>query len=124
MNHCISLDLNQSCGARDAGNLKVSGETTMNKSYAKGYRFEIRVRNYLRSLGYLVFRQGKSSFPDLICISKHKSFVIECKVNKYICAEERRKLDEITKDCNAYIAYNDKGKIKFCTHWYEDFELS
>ena len=40
----------------------------MNKNYRRGYTFEKRVQKFLESIGYLVIRQGKSSFPDLIAI--------------------------------------------------------
>ena len=39
-----------------------------NKNYQKGYNFERKVKRFLEKGGWVVFRQGKSSFPDLICI--------------------------------------------------------
>ena len=53
-----------------------------NRNYLIGYRFEIRCRKKLESLGWWVARQGKSAFPDLICLKKGESFLGECKASK------------------------------------------
>lgn len=92
----------------------------MNKSYAKGRRFEWRVRDYLRKNGYFVVRQAKSAFPDLIAFNDEEVLVIECKWNGNLSSSEILKMTSIwAKICghNAFykfiLASNVKGKIKF-----------
>ena len=64
-----------------------------NRSYQKGYRWERRVKAYFEGLGCVVFRQGKSRFPDLLVFSgkdrKIPVFFVECKWNKYLSKKER-----------------------------------
>jgi len=72
-----------------------------NPSYKKGYRFELRVKKYLEDKGYIVIRQGKSAFPDLIAINiKHNlPFImfVECKVNGYLPKNDREKFKKLYK---------------------------
>jgi Holliday junction resolvase - archaeal type len=72
-------------------------------SYRKGARFERRVRKILESSGWFVGRQGKSAFPDLIClkrdIDKTTIMLAECKVNRSdITKEEREKLRKLSEE--------------------------
>jgi len=87
-----------------------------NYSRAKGYRFEQKVKHFLITEGFFCVRQGKSAFPDLVAINKKQVYLIECKVNKYISKEERKKLIEYEKKYSIIplIAYNDNGKVEFC----------
>lgn len=97
----------------------------VNKNYAKGYRFEVRVKKHLESKGWTVFRQGKSAFPDLIAIKNGNVILVECKNHKrfnlqkpfasLMSEEERtRALDLIKNTKVAFIlAYNYKTRI----HW-------
>ncbi len=86
-----------------------------NFSRAKGYRFEQKVKHLLSSEGFFCVRQGKSAFPDLVAINK-KTYLIECKVNKYISKQEREALIDYEKKYNIIpiIAYNNNGKVEFC----------
>ena len=48
--------------------------------YAKGRRFEYKVRDFLRSKNCYVSRSAKSSFPDLIVVTNEGvPFFVECK---------------------------------------------
>ena len=102
----------------------------VNKNYRIGYNFERRVKKVLEKAGCIVFRQGKSKFPDLICIIKKghivviegqmfvtfgwgQCFIVECKVNKYLDAKEKAEAKELAKHVNFFVAYRKNRKIKF-----------
>lgn len=106
------------------------------KSYRKGYLFEIRVKKLLEKKGWTVFRQSKSSFPDLICLKSTNHFcslldrechrrtteiqLIECKVDKSgITNDERQKLKELAErigiECFGVLAYRNGRKVRFET---------
>lgn len=83
---------------------------------AKGYRFERKVKNLLSNQGFFCVRQGKSAFPDLVVIGRDKTYLVECKVKKYISREEKEKLKEYKDKYNIIplIAYNRNRKVVFC----------
>ena len=86
------------------------------KSYRKGYRFETRVRKQLEALGYTVFRQGKSAFPDLICFKRGREpMLVECKVNRTdLSSEELERLLHLALNLQpmaAYIAYRQNHTV-------------
>jgi len=98
----------------------------MNTSYRKGYRFELQVKKHLEGEGWTVFRQGKSAFPDLICLQhgkiayekQHNPYIrfVECKVNRNQFSEEERKTfvelgDKLGVSC--LLAYRKNREIKF-----------
>ena len=86
----------------------------MNKAYREGYLLENKVKKYLESFGYIVFRQAKSSFPDLIAITQGgRILLIECKVNGRISKKELERAYELHCKTGAtfVLAYNDGGKI-------------
>ncbi len=102
----------------------------MNKSYAIGYRFEQRVKKYMKNKGWNVLRQAKSAFPDLLCW-RHKGYIlegnikndkyiyeivfIECKCNKYLNKEEKEKAIKIIKNeqcSHFYVAHRKKYSRK------------
>ena len=89
----------------------------VNRSYRKGYRFEVRVKKYLEERGYKVFRSAGSKPLDLIALSKDKIFFIECKVNvsRSMLRKSGEKLIQIAKGTPArpIIAYRDGNKIRF-----------
>lgn len=91
-----------------------------NYSRAKGYRFEQKVKHLLTNQGFFCVRQGRSVFPDLVAINK-KTYLIECKVNKYISKQEREVLLDYEKKYNIIplIAYNNNGKVEFCSLEYK-----
>ena len=70
----------------------------MNKSYRIGYVFERKVKKFLEDeYGDIVFRQGKSRFPDLIDITTLGEVAfIECKVNGRLSDEEIKRALELT----------------------------
>jgi len=84
-----------------------------NKSYQKGYRFQQRVKKYLENLGYFVMISPKSRFPDGIALKSEKSFLFECKWNKYLSKEEKEKARELVEkhDVSFVVFWNNKGKI-------------
>lgn len=69
----------------------------VNRSYRKGYNFERRVKQFLEREGYLVMRNAKSRFPDGLAVRKGDIFLYECKVNKYLSKEEKKKAKELKK---------------------------
>lgn len=98
--------------------------------------FERRVKRYLEEEGWTVFRQGKSSFPDLICLRATNYFcplmnlechrvttevqLVECKVDRSgITNDERRRLKELSDsigiECFGVFAYRKGRKIRFET---------
>lgn len=82
----------------------------VNKSYAKGYRFEKRVQKHIQAGGWLVFRQGKSAFPDLICIKDGVLVFVECKMNKYLSKNEKAEATKLSKHAPFFVAYRDKKR--------------
>lgn len=63
-----------------------------------GITFERRVIKHLEKHGYFVIRSGKSKFPDGIGVHKNGCVVLfECKVNKYLSKEEKKRAKEITE---------------------------
>ena len=90
------------------------------KSYRKGYRFEKEVQKWFEERGYLVFRQGKSKFPDLIAIPRKDccpsaARLIECKYNKKPTKEEIEKLIALEEKYNVitWFAIKEKGERDF-----------
>lgn len=64
-----------------------------NKRYIKGRKFEYRVKNYLESCGYLVFRTaGSHGIADLIAFNGDSvPFLIQCKAGEGI--ETKKEMD-------------------------------
>jgi len=94
-----------------------------NKSYIKGYRFEMRVKKDLERAGFYVIRQGKSRFPDLICFPPNgigKTTVVECKCSKdSFRGDDATRLVETAHKIGALpvLAFKDKrGHIKYRTY--------
>ena len=83
-----------------------------NKSYLIGYRFENRVKKHLEKEGFVVFRQGKSAFPDLICLSEDGTMLVECKVGKYLSKKEKERAKELAVLCPFIVAHRVKGRIE------------
>lgn len=96
-----------------------------NKAYQKGYRFECRVRNYYKKLGYYVRRSYASKgIEDLIAIKARdcmtsEVLLIQCKHNRrYIPLSKKEKTALIQLSVKTggipIHAYSDeKGHIQF-----------
>jgi len=75
-----------------------------NKNYLKGYRFERQVKEEWEKKGFHVFRQGKSAFPDLICIRNNNGkeiVLIECKADGgrgYLTPDERERAKDLINE--------------------------
>lgn len=95
-----------------------------NKSYQKGYRFQLRVKKHLEKAGFYVQINPKSRFPDGIAVSfvksiqEHSIFLFECKDtgSSYISKDEQKRARDLF---NKYhlpfrVYWNNKGKID----WY------
>jgi Holliday junction resolvase len=91
----------------------------MNTPYKKGYRFQRRVKKYLESLGWQVIVRPKSKFPDLHCWKKDDIMdtalwviiEVECKMNKYLSKDEKKKAEAIKKrGIPFYVAWKDKKR--------------
>jgi len=90
-----------------------------NKSFRKGYNFELRVKKYLEKKGYLVIRQGGSKFPDLIAIpgrdiKRSQVLAIECKTGN-LRTEERFGLKALEDRfrLKAIVATKQKRRLVF-----------
>jgi len=85
-----------------------------NKNYLKGYRFEKKTQKYLENIGYITYRQAKSSFPDIIAIKKGETVLVECKVNGKLSRKEKENAKEIYEITGIIfmLAYNENGKVK------------
>lgn len=95
------------------------------KNYEIGRRFEYRVQNFFRKLGYYVNRSYASKgLVDLIAIPPaakvgfyNQTLGIQAKANGYVKPTERESL-ESCKDkwqMTILIAWNEKHKLKFRT---------
>ena len=91
-----------------------------NKNYISGRNFEYRVKKYLESKGYLVFRTaGSHSIADLIVFPRTpgKPVLIQCKHTGIISKKE--KLTMVLKahphNCLCILARMDKRKLVFTT---------
>lgn len=90
----------------------------MNKAYAKGRRFEYRVKEFLEKKGYIVLRQAKSSFPDLFAIKLKRNGnydikLIECRIDGYVKADEKIRLNNLARRIKAkpFIAKKSGRKL-------------
>ena len=88
--------------------------------YRRGYNFEMRTKRHLEKEGYLVWRNPKSKFPDLIAIMPPTEeyglevIFVECKVGKYLSKEEKLKAQGFIKLGFPFmVAYRDGRKLKF-----------
>jgi Holliday junction resolvase len=83
--------------------------------YKRGYAFERRVRLRLEKEGWFVVRQGKSAFPDLVCLKKGAIMFVECKVDGYLNPSDRKRLAEISTEvgAEAVLASRAGGRIIF-----------
>ena len=84
--------------------------------YAKGRRFEYRVRDAFRQNGYVVIRAAQSKPIDLVCLKGGKSVLVECKTEKSFLG--RRKRDELvslaaTAGTKLLVAMRKKRKLVF-----------
>ena len=97
-----------------------------NKNYVRGRQFEYRCMAFFRKLGYYVMRSYASKgLLDIVCIPPknqkegyyNETIGIQAKLNGYVKPEERDmlKFSEPKWQMKIYIAWNDKGKLKFRT---------
>lgn len=94
----------------------------MNPFYAKGRRFEHKVRDLFESQGYFVARQAKSSFPDLIALKPQEVVFIECKAGGSLPKNDRIKIQNLRQKLNSnyyklFVATNNKGKVELEQKW-------
>jgi len=87
-------------------------------AYRKGRRLEYRVRDFLKSRGWWVVRQARSSFPDLVALKKDaKPLLIECRVDGCVSKEEKEKLSELAGKLGAIaLIASRKGKFLYWKH--------
>ena len=100
----------------------------VNKSYAKGMRFQARVMRDLRKDGWTVIASPKSRFPDLYAFRPNDKdsfdlLICEAKWNKYLSKEEKAKANQILKDlkyATFCVAYNHipKGRVNGILKYY------
>ena len=58
---------------------ELKGDEKTMRGYAKGRRFEYRVRDAFLQNGYVVIRAAQSKPVDLVCLKEGKSVPVECK---------------------------------------------
>jgi Holliday junction resolvase len=84
-------------------------------AYQIGRRFEYRVRNHFRSLGYYVMRSPQSKSPvDLIVLGHNVVLLVQCKVSGHISPDAWNELYFLARDtcgCTAVLAERVKRKI-------------
>ena len=113
----------------------------MNKSYRIGYNFQRRVKKYLEKKNWNVIIQPRSKFPDITAwkpfVNKENTpiflntefpnqeslplvaffvLMVECKVNKYLTKEEKKKTKELllNNKCDLFLtAYRKNRKLCF-----------
>ncbi|MEM2896873.1 MAG: hypothetical protein QXG01_04800 [Candidatus Bathyarchaeia archaeon] len=90
----------------------------MSRAYAKGRRFEYRVKAFLEKEGYLVLRQAKSSFPDLFAVKlkrdgSHDIRLVECRIDGFVDRDEKERLSFLAKRIKAkpFIAKKSGRKL-------------
>jgi Holliday junction resolvase len=86
-----------------------------NPHYRKGYKFELKVRDYLQDHNYAVFRTaGSHTIADLICFSPNGSTIlVQCKTTNRMTKKAIREFKEFAQSylTAAVIASNNRGKI-------------
>jgi len=60
--------------------------------YARGRKFEWRVRDHLEGMGFVVVRSAASKPVDLVAMRGGQILLIECKYNAKITSLERQRL--------------------------------
>lgn len=84
----------------------------MGTPYQRGYIFELKVKAYLESLGYTVFRVAGSHTPaDLIALTGWQDYpfskkmirvwLIQCQRSKYFSKDKKKELEELASKVNA-----------------------
>lgn len=84
-------------------------------AYSKGANFERRVRDYLREIGFVVFRSAGSHTPaDLIALKAGEVMLVQCKLDGKISPAERQSLiflaDEL--QCRVMLAWREGRELK------------
>ncbi|OYT67030.1 MAG: hypothetical protein B6U65_04250 [Candidatus Wolframiiraptor sp. EX4484-121] len=70
-------------------------------SYAKGRRFEWRVKDLLEARGWIVVRAARSKPVDLVAMKGGRILLIECKYDSSISKDRRRLLLELAEGAGA-----------------------
>jgi len=89
--------------------------------YAKGRRFEYRIKKLLEKHGWIVFRLAGSKPLDLIAFQGLKVYFLECKATPTLTGEEWKRLrqwsDKLRSPImNVYRDYDGKLKVRKI-HW-------
>lgn len=84
-----------------------------NFGYKKGYRFELRVKKFLETKGYVVVRSGRSLKIDLLALKAgERPIMIECKAvgKPYLRVQQRKEQLLLAQKCGAklMVAYKDE----------------
>ena len=84
--------------------------------YAKGRRFEYRVKEWLEERGFYVVRSaGSKGIADLVALKDNQTFLVQCKAYKPSVREiNEYKMKRIRKKIRFpfFIFYKEKGRIK------------
>lgn len=73
----------------------------MVSNYARGRRFEYRVKSELEGRGWVVIRAARSRPFDLVALKGGRVVLIECKRRGYAAAEQRRVQMELAERAGA-----------------------
>lgn len=88
-----------------------------NRSYKIGQRFEYRVRDFLKRLGYQVLRSPRSSGPyDLMAVGAGNVLLVQCKVDGVIGPSEWNELYDVAESvrglkCLPVVVLRQKRKL-------------
>jgi len=85
----------------------------MMSRYIKGRRLEYKVRDMLRTKGYVVIRAVQSKPIDLICIKDGRVLLIECKTQQSALSKDRKaELLKLAKISGALLLLASRKKHK------------
>jgi Holliday junction resolvase len=89
-----------------------------NKQYQAGRRFEYRVRDHFRKLGFFVMRAPASKSPvDMIVIGHHVVLLVQCKVSGVISSDAWNELWVLADaTCGARAILCERVKRKIVMH--------
>lgn len=80
-------------------------------AYARGRRFEWRVKRHLEGEGYFVLRSPRSEGPaDLVAIRRGEVLLVQCKTGSWISADSRDALLGLARSIGAKAVFVHRGK--------------
>lgn len=95
----------------------IEAKTPKETMYRRGRRFEYRVRNELKSAGFIVTRSPASRSPvDLIAIGKDILLFIQCKVAGYLAPKEWNEIYDMALGVSAIPVLAQRDGVRGITY--------